>query len=109
MAPLACSPITPVPPTTVERGWKGSTRRSDAGLRITDCTPLTKVLVLASTDGEVARALGAPFGRAARDGEHSYLLHCAWSSGRYLFGVPLDAGEEFGIEVEGFAVQESEG
>jgi heterotetrameric sarcosine oxidase gamma subunit len=165
-----------------------------------DCTLLAKVLVLASTDGEVARALGVPFGRAARDehgtlvvgsgpgewlllappgasaevagrvkevsdgglvsvfdathgralmrltgaktvdllakvcgidlseevtpdgaafrssvaklvtdvvrddrdGEWSFLLHCERSSGQYLFDALIDAGDEFGIEVEGF-------
>jgi len=65
--PVARSPIAPVPPTTVEHGWEVSARRSAADLKITDCTPLAKVLVLASTDSEVARALGVPFGRAARD------------------------------------------
>jgi heterotetrameric sarcosine oxidase gamma subunit len=65
--PIARSPIAPVPPTTIEHGWEVSARRSAAELKITDCTPLAKVLVLASTDGEIARALGVPFGRAARD------------------------------------------
>jgi heterotetrameric sarcosine oxidase gamma subunit len=165
-----------------------------------DCTPLAKVLVRASAEGEVARTLGVPFGRAARDehgtlvvgsgpgewlllappgasvvvagrveeeqdeelvsvfdathgralmritgaraadllakvcgvdlseeitpdgaafrssvaklvtdvvrddrgGELSYLLHCERSSGQYLFDALIDAGDEFGIEVEGF-------
>ena len=44
--------------------------------------------------------------RDDRDGELSYLLHCERSSGQYLFGALLDAGGEFGIEIEGFAVQE---
>ena len=201
-APIARSPIAPVSPTTVEHGWEVSARRSGAALRITDCTPLAKVLVLASTDREVARALGVSFGRAARDahgtlvvgsgpgewlllappgtsaavagrveevsdeglvsvfdvthgralmritgaktvdllakvcgidlseevtsdgaafrssvaklvtdlvrddrdGERSYLLHCERSSGQYLFDALIDAGGEFGIEVEGFTV-----
>jgi heterotetrameric sarcosine oxidase gamma subunit len=34
--------------------------------------------------------------------ERSYLLHCEWSSGQYLFDALLDAGDEFGIDVEGF-------
>ena len=200
-APVARSPIAPVPPTTVEHGWEVSARRSAAELKITDCTPLAKILVLASTDGEVARALGVPFGRAARDahgtlvagsgpgewlllappgtapevigrmeevseeglasvfdathgralmrisgaptvallskvcaidfadevtpngaafrssvaklvtdvvrddrgGVRSYLLHCERSSGQYLFDVLMDAGDEFGMEVDGFA------
>jgi heterotetrameric sarcosine oxidase gamma subunit len=66
-APVARSPIAPVPPTTIEHGWEVSARRSAAELKITDCTPLAKILVLASTDGELAHALGVPFGRAARD------------------------------------------
>jgi heterotetrameric sarcosine oxidase gamma subunit len=197
---VARSPIAPVPPTAVEHGWEVSARRSAAELKITDCTPLAKVLVLASTYGGVARALDLPFGRAARDahgtlvvgsgpgewlllappgtapevmgrveevseeglvsvfdathgralvrisgaptvallskvcaidfadevtpngaafrssvaklvtdvlrddrdGERSYLLHCERSSGQYLFDALLDAGDEFGIEVDGF-------
>ena len=196
-APLARSPISPAPPVAVEHRWEISARRSNADLRITDCTPLAKILVLASTDSE---ALGVPFGRVARDehgtlvvgsgpgewlllappgsalevsqrvqevpdeemvsvfdathgralmrisgaatvallskvcavdfadavtpdgaafrssvaklvtdvvrddqdGERSYLLHCERSSGRYLFDALIDAGDEFGIEVDGF-------
>ena len=198
--PIARSPIAPLPPTTVEHGWEVSARRSAAELKITDCTPLAKILVLASTEGEVARSLGVRFGRATRDthgtlvvgsapgewlllatpgtstavtqrvekmpgeglisvfdathglallritgarapdllakvcaidfseavtpdgaafrssvaklvtdivrddrdGEISYLLHCERSSGQYLFDVLIDAGDEFGIEVDGF-------
>jgi heterotetrameric sarcosine oxidase gamma subunit len=202
--PVARSPIAPAPPVTVEHSWEISTRHSDADLRIMDCTPLAKVLVRASTRGEVARSLGVPFGRAARnehgtlvvgsgpgewlllaspgsaaevarraeeipdkglvsvfdathgralmritgaraadllakvcgvdlseevtpdgaafrssvanletdvvrdaqDGVRSYLLHCERSSGQYLFNVLLDAGGEFGIEIEGFVAPE---
>ncbi len=201
-APVARSPISPAPPVKVEHGWEVSARRTDADPRIMDCTPLAKVLVLASANGEVSRALGVPFGRAvrdehgtlvvgsgpgewlllgppgasaavagrveevpneemasvfevthgralmritgaktvdllakvcgidlseevtpdgaafrssvaklvtdivrdARDGERSYLLHCERSSGQYLFDALIDAGDEFGLEVEGFAV-----
>jgi heterotetrameric sarcosine oxidase gamma subunit len=71
--PVARSPIAPAPPVTVEHGWEISARRSGADLRIMDCTPLAKILVRASTSGEVARTLGVPFGRAARD-EHGTLV-----------------------------------
>ncbi len=205
--PVARSPISPAPPVTVEHGWEISARRSDADLRIMDCTPLAKVLVRASANGEVARTLGVPFGRAARDehgtlvvgsgpgewlllappgasaavagrveevrdaelvsvfdathgralmqitgaraadllakvcgvdlseevtpdgaafrssvaklvtdvvrddrgGERSYLLHCERSSGQYLFDALIDAGDEFGIGVEGFIASEMQG
>ncbi len=199
-APIARSPIAQLSPTTVEHGWEVSARRSAAELKIIDCTPLAKVLVLAPTDGELARTLGVPFGRAARDahgtlvvgsgpgewlllstpgttvemtrrvkqiqdeglvsvfdathglalvritgartpdllakvcaidfseavtpngaafrssvaklvtdvvrddsgGSRSYLLLCERSSGQYLFDALIDAGDEFGIEVDGF-------
>lgn len=35
-------------------------------------------------------------------GTPSYLLHCERSSGQYLFDSLLDAGEELGIDVDGF-------
>jgi heterotetrameric sarcosine oxidase gamma subunit len=34
--------------------------------------------------------------------ELSYLLHCERSSGQYLFDALLDAGREFGVQVDGF-------
>jgi glycine cleavage system aminomethyltransferase T len=39
--------------------------------------------------------------RVDRDGLPSYLLHCERSSGQYLFDTLLDAGREFGIEIDG--------
>ncbi len=41
--------------------------------------------------------------RDDRDGVRSYLLHCERSSGQYLFGVLVDAGAEFGVDIDGFA------
>jgi heterotetrameric sarcosine oxidase gamma subunit len=35
-------------------------------------------------------------------GVPSYLLHCERSSGQFLFDALLDAGTEFGIDIEGF-------
>lgn len=40
--------------------------------------------------------------RHDRDGEPSYLLQCDRAFGQYLFDAVLDAGTEFGIEVDGF-------
>jgi sarcosine oxidase, subunit alpha len=34
----------------------------------------------------------------------SYLMLCERSAGQYLFNVLLDAGQEFGIDVEGFGI-----
>ena len=38
------------------------------------------------------------------DGTRSYLLHCERSSGQYLFDALLDAGAEFAIDVDGYAL-----
>jgi heterotetrameric sarcosine oxidase gamma subunit len=67
-APVARSPIAPVPPVLVQAGWEVSGCRSDAPLTITDCTPLAKVQLKAPWNGGAAKALGVPFGRAGRDG-----------------------------------------
>jgi len=201
--PVARSPIAPAAPVRVEAGWEVSGRHSDAALTVTDCTPLAKVAVRAPWNGAMAKALGVPFGRAARDagwlitgagpgewlvlappgtaaavvsrltetaagsapeefvsvidlthgralvrvtgeqapdllallcpvdldgnmtpdgaafrsslagvacefirddqaGNRSYLMHCERSSGQYLFGSLLGAGESLGIGVDGF-------
>jgi heterotetrameric sarcosine oxidase gamma subunit len=63
---IARSPIRPVQPAVVG-GWEVTGRRAAAGLTLTDLTPLAKAGVRAGGDGAVARALGVPFGRAARD------------------------------------------
>jgi heterotetrameric sarcosine oxidase gamma subunit len=41
--------------------------------------------------------------RSDESGVRSYFLHCERSSGQYLFDALLDAGDEFSIEIDGFA------
>lgn len=55
-------------------------------------------------------AFGTSVARVATDivrddvaGVRSYLLHCERSTGQHLFESLLDAGREFGIQVDGFA------
>lgn len=72
--PLARSPIAPAPPTRVIAGWEVSARRSEGALRLADWTPLAKVLLRAQAGGAAARALGVPFGRAARDPEGTLVV-----------------------------------
>lgn len=90
--PVARSPIRPVEPVTTERGWEIGTRYSSAALAITDCTPLSKVLVRAPEDGEVARSLGASFGRAIRD-EHGTMVAGSGPGEWTLIGAPGAAPE----------------
>jgi heterotetrameric sarcosine oxidase gamma subunit len=40
--------------------------------------------------------------REDNEGVRSYWLHCEWSSGQFLFDALLDAGNEFGVEVDGW-------
>jgi sarcosine oxidase gamma subunit len=63
---IARSPVRPLEPAVVA-GWEVSGRRSTAALTLADHTPLAKVAVRAGAGGAVARALGVPLGRAARD------------------------------------------
>lgn len=85
----ARSPIDPAPPVTVVGGWEVSGRRSDAALTIVDETPLAKVQIKASPDGEAASVLGVTFGRAARDGEGA--LVCGAGPGEWLVLAPPGA------------------
>ena len=45
---------------------------------------------------------GKPNGLDPSAQTRSYLLHCERSSGQYLVDTLLDAGAEFGIEIDGF-------
>jgi heterotetrameric sarcosine oxidase gamma subunit len=53
--------------------------------------------VASAVAGLVRDDVGGPAGPA-----RSYLLHCERSYGQYLFGALLDAGGEYGIDVDGF-------
>ncbi len=46
--------------------------------------------------------------RDDRAGVTSYLVHCERSSGQYLFDSLLDAGAEFGIDIDGFNPESEE-
>jgi heterotetrameric sarcosine oxidase gamma subunit len=65
--PVARSPIEPLPPVLVVEGWEVSGHRAQAGLTLTDCTPLAKVQVRAPIGGRAAAELAVPFGRAVRE------------------------------------------
>jgi heterotetrameric sarcosine oxidase gamma subunit len=97
--PVARSPIAPPPPVLVIDGWEVSGRRARAGLTLTDCTPLAKVLVRAPVAGRAAAELAVPFGRAARGRDHTltvgsgpgeWLLLAAPGRGPELMGRARD-------------------
>jgi heterotetrameric sarcosine oxidase gamma subunit len=87
-APVARSPIAPVPPVLVQAGWEVSGCRSDAPLTITDCTPLAKVQLKAPWNGGAAKALGVPFGRTGRDGPAGDWLAVGSGPGEWLVLAP---------------------
>ena len=103
--PLARSSIAPLEPRVVSEGWEMSGRRCDAALRLSDCTPLAKLLVRGDAAGQLRELLGAGFGSARLlDGE---LLAVGWGPGEWtLLGppgalarlttlVPVDVSGEF--------------
>jgi heterotetrameric sarcosine oxidase gamma subunit len=65
---VARSPVVPAPPTTVVSGWEVSARRSTAPLRLSDWTPLAKVLLHGPVRGEIERRLAVPHRRSGRAG-----------------------------------------
>ncbi len=66
----------------------------------------------ASPDGTALRTgvagVATDLVRDDRDGLRSYLLHCERSSGQYLWDCLLDAGGEYGVDIDGFTRQGSE-
>jgi sarcosine oxidase, subunit gamma len=76
--PVARSPIAPAAPVRVEAGWEVSECRSDAPLTITDHSPLAKVHLRAPWNGALAKALGVPFGRTARETPNETSRDGAW-------------------------------
>jgi heterotetrameric sarcosine oxidase gamma subunit len=106
--PVARSPIAPPPPVLVISGWEVSGRRAQAGLTLTDCTPLAKVQVRAPLAGRAAAELAAPFGRAIRgqdgtlaagSGPGEWLLLAAPGQGPALTGRVSDLAARFPGEV----------
>ena len=97
---IARSPVRPVQPT-VMAGWEVTGRRSQAGLVLTDLTPLAKAGVRASFDGALARALGIPFGRAARDGDGALVIGSG--PGEWLVLGPVGEGRALRHRLEEIA------
>jgi heterotetrameric sarcosine oxidase gamma subunit len=86
---IARSPVRPVQPVVVA-GWEVTGRRAAAGLTLTDLAPLAKVSVRARADGVMARALGIPFGRAARDSAGALVVGSG--PGEWLVLGPIGTG-----------------
>jgi sarcosine oxidase, subunit gamma len=88
--PTARSPIAPASPVRVEAGWEVSGSRSDAPLTISDHTPLAKVHLRAPWNGAMAKALGVPFGRTAR--EETWLVVGSGPGEWFVLAPPGTAG-----------------
>lgn len=99
---IARSPIRPVQPVIVA-GWEVTGRRSGAGLTLTDLTPLAKVQVRACSDEAIGRALGVPFGRAARDRNGALVVGSG--PGEWLVLGPVGEGHALRHRLQLMAVQ----
>jgi heterotetrameric sarcosine oxidase gamma subunit len=97
---IARSPVRPVQPTVVA-GWEVTGRPGQAGLVLTDLTPLAKAGVRARSDGALARALGIPFGRAARDGDGALVIGSG--PGEWLVLGPVGEGHSLRHRLEEIA------
>lgn len=97
---IARSPVRPVQPAVVA-GWEVTGRPSDAGLLLTDLTPLAKAGVRACFDGALARALGIPFGRAARDSAGALVIGSG--PGEWLVLGPVGEGRALRHRLEEMA------
>lgn len=101
---IARSPVRPVQPTVVA-GWEVTGRPGQAGLVLTDLTPLAKVGVKARFDGPLARALGISFGRAARDSAGALVIGSG--PGEWLILGPVGEGRALRHRLEKTAAQEA--
>lgn len=79
-------------------GWEVSGRQAGAPLTLTDCTPLTKVLVRAASVGEVADELAVPFGRARRDAAGTLVVGSG--PGEWLLLAPPGQAKEVRARLE---------
>lgn len=96
--PVARSPIRTDPPVTVRSGWEVCTLRSRSPLRLSDRSPLAKVLVRARPHGQAAARLGVPLGRAARD-DHGTLV-IGSGPGEWLLVGDIGAAAEVAARVD---------
>jgi sarcosine oxidase, subunit gamma len=90
--PLARSPIRPPEPVVVLSGWEVSGRRAAGPLTLTDCTPLTKILLRADVAGRAATEVAVPFGRVRRNADGTLVVGSG--PGEWLLlGPPGQAGQ----------------
>ncbi len=73
-APIARSPIAPKRPVRMHEGWEVSAARSEAALRLSDLTALTKELVRAAASSAAAGRLDCPYGATRREADGSLVL-----------------------------------
>jgi heterotetrameric sarcosine oxidase gamma subunit len=99
--PLARSPIRPPEPVVVLAGWEVSGRQAGRPLTLTDCTPLTKVLVRAAPVGGAADELAVPFGRARRDAAGALVVGSG--PGEWLLIAPPGQAKEVRARLEDLA------
>jgi len=101
--PVARGPIAVPGPCSVVDGWEVSTRRSSASLRLTDASPLAKVLVRARLDGSFAAEVGVGFRRSRRE---SGVLTVGSGPGEWLLVGAPDTAPGLSEQVRALAAGE---
>ena len=96
MPPVARSPIAPAGGATVVDGWERATRPTRAVLRLCDLSFLAKVQVRGPRQGSAGELLGAPMGRAARQGSR---LVVGGGPGEWLVLGPQGQGDAIVAEL----------
>ncbi|HVB78409.1 MAG TPA: hypothetical protein VNE82_00515 [Candidatus Binataceae bacterium] len=80
------------------------------GIDFSDKASPDNTALRASMAGLVVEIVRSDLANRARDAagpdptSRSYLVLCERSAGQYLFNVLLDAGEEYGVDIEGFGI-----
>ena len=92
-APIARSPIAPVPPVAIFEGWEVSTRATDAALTISDQTPQAKVQLKGDAAGLPA------FGHVDRKADGSVVVGSGPDEWLFLGGAT--AAAELAAAAEG--------
>ncbi|HLN07014.1 MAG TPA: sarcosine oxidase subunit gamma family protein [Acidimicrobiales bacterium] len=96
---MARSPVRPEAPVAAHEGWEVSRATSSSSLRLSDLTPLTKVLVRTKGASPMAVALGCKFGRAMRNAQGH--LVAGTGPDEWLVIAPAGAAETVFAGLEG--------
>lgn len=98
-SPIARSPIARKAPVRAHAGWEVSAARSEGALRLSDLTPLSKVLVRGAPGSTVGQHVGCAFGSTRRDADGSLVV--GTGPDEWLILSPAGSGARVTAALEG--------